>query len=353
MADPRLESAAAHWGPRFISNRPDATDVRTTLGRLTSWSDWCAEWSRLGAAHEQLAAEADARGGRLSAAEARVRAALAYHFGKFLFFDDREQARAAHDNNARCYSAAAPDLFWPAERVVVPSGSTQLAGWLRRPRGVERPPVVLVVPGLDSVKEEMGTLEAELLKRGLAILAIDGPGQGEAEWELPIEPAYERPAAAFLDWLESRSDVDGHRVGAVGISLGGYYVPRIAAFDERLRACVPVGGVYDMGAIWSELPALTRQALVVRSHAANDAEGEQRARRLTLEGVAERIRCPLLVVHGVLDTLIPWQHAARIHEEASGPKQFALYPDGNHVCSNIIYKWRPLVADWLVEQLGR
>lgn len=352
MADPLIESAVAHWGPRFIANGVDASDFHATLARTERWADWCAEWSRTAAVHESIAREAEARGGRLSAAEAWARAAVCYHFGKFLFFVNRAQARAAHDAVVRCYTSAAPGLFWPAERVLVPYEGTRLAAWLRRPLGAERPAVVLIVPGLDSVKEEMGTLEAEFLKRGLATLTVDGPGQGEAEWELPIEPAYERPVGALLDWLEARSDVDSRRVGAVGISLGGYYVPRVAAFEPRLRACAPIGGPYDMGALWESLPALTRQALVVRTHARDDADAAQRAARLNLAGVAERIRCPLLVVHGKLDTLIPWEQAARLYEEASGPKRAAIYDEGNHVCSNIIYKWRPLVADWMVEQLG-
>ena len=351
QADTLIEAAVSHWGPRFLANGVDSNDFQATLARITRWTDWCSEWSRTAAVHEGLAMEAEARGSRLSAADARVRAAVCYHFGKFLYFEDRAQARTAHESVVRCYSAAAPDLFPPAERALIPYRGTRLAGWLRRPPGAVRSPVVLLVPGLDSVKEEMGTLEIEFLRRGLATLAVDGPGQGEAEWDLPIEPAYEKPVGAILDWLSTCADVDGTRVGAVGISLGGYYVPRVAAFEPRLRACVPVGGLYEMAPLWDDLPALTRQALIVRTHSRDEAEALDRISALTLEGVAERVRCPLLVIHGRLDRLIPWQQAERIYSEAAGPKQLALYDDGNHVCSNIIYKWRPLVADWMVEQL--
>ena len=86
-----------------------------------------------------------------------------------------------------------------------------------------------MMPGLDSVKEELQATAEYMLARGLAIIAIDGPGQGEAEYELPIEPAYERVATAVADYLEGRDDIDPARIGGFGVSLGGYYAARAAA----------------------------------------------------------------------------------------------------------------------------
>jgi len=71
----------------------------------------------------------------------------------------------------------------------------------------------------------------------------------------------------------------------------------------------------------------------------------------TLDGAAKNIRMPLLVVHGEQDNLIPPSDPYRTYEQASGPKRWVCYPEGNHVCNNIIYKYRPLVADFMAEHL--
>jgi 2,6-dihydroxypseudooxynicotine hydrolase len=351
--DPRLTAALEHWAPRMIANGIDYNDFVATVGRTARWADWCAEWSKTAARHEELAQEAETRNSPISAGEAYARAALCYHFGKFVFFDDLAQLRAASDATATCYSKAASWLDPPAEPVAIPYAGRTLPGYLRRPRGVERPPVVLLLAGLDSVKEEFGTFEPLFHRRAMATLAFDGPGQGESEFDLPIEPAFEKPVDAVVDWLAGRDDVDATRVGAAGVSMGGYYAARVAAFGARLRAAVAIGGPYDMGELFDSVPSLTRQALEVRTHSPDLETARQRTAALSLKGVAEQIRLPFLVVFGRQDRLIPYQQAERLYAEIASPdKRLAMYDDGNHVCNNIPYAYRPLVADWLAERLG-
>ena len=169
---------------------------------------------------------------------------------------------------------------------------------------------------------------------------FDGPGQGEAEYDWPIRGNYETAVTAVCDYIETRADLDAARIGLWGVSLGGYYAPRAAAFEPRIRACVALSGPYDMGAHWDSLPELTREALRVRSHARTDEAGRANALTLSLAGVTERIACPLYIVAGKLDRVIPWQDAERLAREASGPVVFSLIEDGGHVANNRGYKWR-------------
>ena len=134
------------------------------------------------------------------------------------------------------------------------------------------------------------------------------------------------------------------------MSLGGYYAPRAAAFEPRLKAAVAIGGPYNFGECWSRLPPLTRETFVHHSGARDEDEVRRRAAQLDLQPVLSRIKQPLLVVFGKLDRLIPWQHAERVAAEAPNA-ELVMYPDGNHVCNNIPYKYRPLVADWMRERL--
>jgi 2,6-dihydroxypseudooxynicotine hydrolase len=141
------------------------------------------------------------------------------------------------------------------------------------------------------------------------------------------------------------------RVGAVGVSLGGYYAPRAAAFEPRLRAVAAVSGPYDFGDSWDELPPLTREAFAVKAGASDERDARERAHGLTLHGVASDIAQPVLYVTGALDRIIPWEQTERAARETPNGS-FVLYEQGSHVCSNVPYRYRPLVGDWMAEQLA-
>jgi dipeptidyl aminopeptidase/acylaminoacyl peptidase len=207
--------------------------------------------------------------------------------------------------------------------------------------------------GLDSAKEELLTFEDNFLARGMAVLAFDGPGQGEAEYDFPIRADYEAVTGQVIDWVERhRSDIDASRIGIWGISLGGYYAPRSAAFDKRLKACIANCGPWNFGALWASLPELTRLAFVARSHAGSDKEAQARASALALDGVAEKVECPIFIVAGGLDRLCPPQDAKRLAAQVRGPVELLVIEDGNHVAHNRFYCYRARSADWMARQLG-
>lgn len=352
MADERIKHAA-NWLSRFTVNGVAASDFHDVISSLERWDDWCAAWSQRAAVHEDLGQEALAGGQFTSAAEHFSRAAVTYHFAKYLFVQDMEQLRAAHAKAVKCLDLALPHLDPPGERVLIPYEGKHLAATLRRPKGVKRPPIVLMTMGLDSAKEELLTFEKDFLDRGMAILAFDGPGQGESEYDFPIRYDYEAVAATVIDWLGGRNDVDVERVGIWGISLGGYYAPRAAAFEKRIKACVANCGPYNWGALWDKLPDLTRQAYIRRSHSASAEEARGKAYQLSLEGVPGKIKCPLMVIGAGLDRLCPPEEASRLASEAGGPTKLLMISDGNHVAHNRFYKYRPQSADWMAQQLSR
>ena len=127
--------------------------------------------------------------------------------------------KEAHNLAISNYNKALPIMTPPGERVKIPFEGWALYGNLRKPNGVENPPIVIMCMGLDSTKEEMYTNEAPFLERGMATLAFDGPGQGEAEFEMPIRFDYEAPVGAVIDFLEYRNDIDLNNIGLWGITL--------------------------------------------------------------------------------------------------------------------------------------
>jgi 2,6-dihydroxypseudooxynicotine hydrolase len=352
VPDARVAVALAQWGYRFTSNGTDYGDFTATLARITRWADWCREWGVTATRYEQLAEAADDAGQRQTAAGAWQRAALAWHWGKYVFTDDPVQQRAAHERTVACFRNAAPWLNPPAELVRVPYGATTLPGYLRVPAasGLARTPVVIMVPGLDSVKEELQATAEYFLARGLATLAIDGPGQGESEYELPIEPAYEKVATAVVDFLQDRAGLDRDRIGLFGVSLGGYYAARAAAYEKRLRAVVSLAAPYRLDLDWDELPAQTRATFQARSGAQDDAAARARAATLTLEEAVSHIDLPLLVVGSGHDTIAPPYHQERLAKEVKSA-ELVVYPDGSHGVTNRAFESRSRMADWMAARL--
>jgi 2,6-dihydroxypseudooxynicotine hydrolase len=182
---------------------------------------------------------------------------------------------------------------------------------------------------------------------------MDGPGTGEAIRfrGYTLRHDYEAAGSACIDWLETRADVNPRKIGIVAISLGGYYAPRAAAFEPRIKAVVTVGGPYSFGECWEGSPALTRETFRYHAGARSDAAARKKAALLDLHDVLPKVWQPFLVVFGKLDRLIPWQQAERVAAEAPNAR-LVMYPDGDHVCNNIPYKYRPLVGDWMMETLA-
>ena len=219
--------------PASISN-----DAQRLFNRIERWENWCRLWSEEAARHEALAKEATHKGRALTAAEAYVRAAIYYHYGEHLFAGHAEEWWAAHDSVVRCYAAGALDSDPPLERLTFPYRGVDIPGWLRKPRGSGRPPVAILLPGLDACKEELHAWAAALVARGVAWgLTIDGPGQGETLFHLPTTHEWGHIVGAVIDALERRDNLDARRVGVVGQVLGAIYAPLAAAGDPRIKAC--------------------------------------------------------------------------------------------------------------------
>ncbi|MGZ8694062.1 MAG: alpha/beta hydrolase family protein [Gaiellaceae bacterium] len=342
VPDARVQAAIDNWAPRFVSQGVDFNDFRRTTAQVETWDEWLPAWVEAGDAHSTQAEEAEAAGNLLTAGEAYVRAALAYHFAKFVWIVDvarnheaTERAKAALYEAHRCVDPG-------AERVEIAFAGATIVGNLRGPRDA---PLVLLLPGLDSTKEEFFWWEDVFLRRGLATFSLDGPGQGESGYRLHIRPDCEAAVAATLDALDWPAPV-----GAAGVSLGGYYAPRAAAGEPRIRALAGVSGPFNFGECWDGLPPLTRETFRHHAGAADDEDARAKALELDLSEAGGRLEQPALLVAGRLDRIIPWEQTKRIADAAPNA-EFVLFDEGNHVCNNLPYRYRPLVADWLSRKL--
>lgn len=332
----RIASHVPHW------------DWEQIRGEVRSWDDWLPTWCRWAERHVALGDEALARGRRLTAGEAYVRAGLFYHWATFVSVEDAGAFRAALEAGERAWAKAAPLVEPPLELLEVPFEGTTLPGYLRRPRGVERPPLAVLLPGADSTKEELYDLGEHLVRRGVAAFAFDGPGHGLVSFRLKLRPDEETAVVAVLDHLLARDDVDAGRVGVAGISYGGLFAIRAAAVDGRVRAAVSMSSWYSPAGRYSSQDPLSQSGL--RRYLGDDPAAVQDA--ITVAGYAERVTVPVLQVYGAQDPASPPAEAERTAAELGGPNELVVFEEGVHVSNNVPYRSRTLVADWLAETLG-
>src|SRR5207253_2527205 len=143
------------------------------------------------------------------------------------------------------YVLAGPHMDPPLERVCLPIDGLESPAYLRIPRGVERPPVVLIVPGLGMVKEHGDFPQEVVLARGLAAMTVDLPGQGESRGHFALNQANALTiVAAAIAYLEARPDLNTDRLGLIGTSLGAAAAMLTAARDARIKAVVEIAGFY-------------------------------------------------------------------------------------------------------------
>ncbi|MEV4290836.1 alpha/beta fold hydrolase [Nonomuraea bangladeshensis] len=252
-------------------------------------------------------------------------------------------------------------------RVAIPYEGTTLPAYFSAAPGDGPRPVVVLVNGLDSTKEHMYSSShwEELAARGISCLMLDQPGTGEALrlQGLTARIDAEAWAAAAVDWLETRPDVDRSRIGITGWSLGGYYAPRAAAFEKRFALCVAWGANHDWGAVQRRrleregerpVPHYWEHVLWVWGHT-DLKEFIAFADGVNLEGVVERITVPFLVAHGANDRQIPLEYAHRSHDQAvnSPKRELRVFTPEEGATEHIGLDHLPhvsvFIADWVAD----
>ena len=347
MMDDRLESMYRRFTWRILSNYVSPWEFEQLREQITDYEQWCGAWCAQAESHVTRGDEALAAGRRLTAGDAYLRAGLFYHWASFMFSHDQEQFRAALAAMADAWEKAAPYLDPPMEILSVPFRDMTLNGYLRIPPVAARTPVVLLLPGADSTKEELYNLGEYLVARGLAFAAFDGPGQGSVSLQGKLRPDYELAVQAIIDALAARGDLDTGRLAVGGISYGGLFAIRTAAIDERVRAVVSISSWYSPAGRFETMEPLSKVGQY--QHLGPDPAAVMES--ITLAGAADKAVVPLLQVYGGLDPASPPAQAEKVAAEYGGPVSTLVFDDGVHILNNVWFKARPAVADWLAETL--
>lgn len=330
-----------------------APDLKTLKESIDNWDDWLTAWGRLGEEYEARGDEALANGYRITAGEHYWQAAISWHYGQFLWFHRPDERRQAQQRKVATYLKSAPLLSPPAERIDIDFEGTKIPSYLRLPMAGTAPfPCVVLIGGLESTKEESYHFENACLRRGLATMAFDGPGQGEYHIQRPLVGDFERYTSAVADHLLSRGDIDPARLAVIGRSLGGYYAVRSCTFDKRFKACVAFGALFDVKHLHDLHPVVQQGFRHITGH--ENAEEAERALNefVDLEDVAPKLQTPLYLLHGEQDHLIPVSQARRLDQLVRDVhKEVVIEPDGGHCGHNIYHRVRRPMIDWVTTQL--
>lgn len=344
--DDRLESMYRRFTWRILSNYVTPFEFDRQQRAITDYEQWCESWCALAAEHGRRGDEAAAEGRRATAGDEYIRAGLTCHWASFMFTHDKEAYRRALDDMAGYWQKAAPLVDPPMALLDVPFEKTHLHGYLRVPPGPP-PPVAVLLPGADSTKEELYNLGEHLLARGVAIAAFDGPGQGSVSFDLTLRPDYEVAVQAIIDALAQRDDIDVGHLAVGGISYGGLFAIRTAAVDDRVRAVFAISSWYTPAGRFATMEPLSQAGQY--QHLGEDPAATMEA--ITLAGVLDRLRVPLLQLYGGDDPASPPSQGERIAAEAPGPVTTVVIPEGVHVLNNVWPQARALVGDWVAGAL--
>lgn len=328
-----------------IAGHIDYSEISRILQGINRRSDWVTTWMDASQRHHEMAIAAERRGATETAGDAYIRSSLCAHWASL--YAEAEAKTTAHLRSLELYSAGSAWFRPPAERVEIPFDGDALPAYLRAPTEHEGR-LVVMLGGADTNKEELHHWGTEFSRRGLMVLAVDGPGQGElaaryGRLEMDFQ-RYHQSVSTTIDWIaKNLSDVE--RIGVFGNSLGGYLALDAALRDTRIDAVISNGGFCD-AASREKWPRGVAEAF---SSCTGIHDGQQLDRHiqqhLDLTKVPSVNSPNALVIHGGLEDLSDEAEARRAAQQANGT--LLVIEDGFHTCTNRDHVMSPVLADWM------
>ena len=314
-----------------------AADFAAIRQRVQKYADISPAFEATARRREAKAEAAAKDGDTVTARENYYIAAI--HWGAAQWPIDENSPKNLFYNRKKreCYGRYAALADHPVEAVWIPFQGKHLPGWLHLPYGYRegRVPAVVAIPGMDSFKEGGVALYGDRwLNRGLAVLAIEGPGQ----YECPLlgiymsVPAWAEAATAFYEFAAARPEIDPARIGVAGTSFGSFAGTVSAGAEPRYRACAVSGTTLEPGwnTIFNEASPTFKKRFMYMANFGDEAKFDGFARSLTWAGYAEKIRMPYLCIAGESDELAPLEYTERCLAAISGPKRLVVYQDSRH-----------------------
>lgn len=338
-----------------------AYDERLLPPEIKSYAMIPRVMARKGFHIESIARAAEAAGHCVTARELYWRAADHYREGQHAIFrdDDREKLWL-HGKLLECWDKVIAYATTPIERVEIPFGEERLQGLLFLVPDAELAPTVVFCPGMDMTKEKfIDPFNHPFIRRGINCLQLDGPGQGISnirKIRVTLDN-YDAAASCAIDYLLARPEVDATRIGVSGYSMGSYWGTRVAASDSRVRAVATAAACYGpMTGIFEQASPRFKQVFMYMTGIQDEQVFDEFAGNMSLEDLAEQVKCPSLMIIGEYDPLSPLEEAMGVYRKMPQPKELWVIEDDFHMPAftpnlggSDIFGY---IADWLGDALN-
>lgn len=346
------EIAKSLWGrsPRYFAGGMDPNDFVKIIEKVETWDDWVNGVEAYAAERKELAEKALGNKKLVSAGEYFIESGIYYHYAMLGYFEDIDRKLELKKKSMEIYERGLDLDIPPIKKLEIPYDGIKMAAHLRLPSEQGHFPLIICLPGVDSTKEEYHAFTEVFLKRGIATLVLEGPGQGETWFSRVMTNDYEIGISTAIDYIETIPEIDKNKIAMYGRSMGGHLAPRVAARDSRLKAVVSAGGIYEMS-YWDGLAEGVKHNFRHAWGYDTFDEARERAMQTTLEGIIPKIQCPFLIVHSRNDKSFPAAGAERMKAEAKCETELLIYEEGTHVADNIRYKYQRYVSDWILTKL--
>jgi esterase FrsA len=316
-------------------------DAREALANIHSLDrdEWAAAWSAIAERYEKR--------GNSEQASHDANAAREDYFWAFRYYTvarwpvpNSPGKEKAYQHALAAFRSYGRFLEPPVEIVHIPFEGKDIVGYLRLPKDPRPAPLVFMINGTDSRKEDEIQGGAALFRNGIGVVAVDMPGTGEAP--LKADVGSERMFSRVLDYLATRPDVDSKRVVVWGVSYGGHWAANLAYAERaRLRGTVVQGGpVHDYyTAEWQKKSLGTPEYLFDLFAARAAIYGVKTVDellaygpRLSLkeQGFLGKPSTPMLVVNGAKDSQVPISDLYMLLQSGGSAKWSWVNPDGGH-----------------------
>ncbi len=339
-------------------------DFAAIRARVQKMADIGPAFESTAKRREGKARAAEAEGNPVTARDNWFMAAIHYGAAEWPYDDSGKKHVELNAKKRDCYANYARFADHKVEAVSIPFKGKAIPAWFHLPPGAaaSKLPVVIAIPGMDSFKEASVVLGNDRwLARGIAVLAIDGPGQ----YESPLLGVYVSmenwidAGPVLVDWLAGRPEIDASRIGVTGTSFGSLFGTIMAAHEPRIAATAVISTCLEPGChtIFEEASPTFKKRFMWMSNFTDEARFDDFVRTLTWEGHADRIKSPYLVVAGEADELSPLEYTEQMIRTMTCPRHLVIYADSRHSVGGVpaanLGPFPPgLVADWMAARLA-
>lgn len=341
-----------------------SADFAAIRERVKKYADIEPAFANTARRREAKAKAAEAEGSPVTARDNYFMAAIHWGSAQWSRYENDETNLAFNKSKREAYLNYVRLADHTIEPVFIPLNGGQMPGWFHLPANYKggRIPVVISYPGMDTYKEVFVALKGDRwLERGIAVLALDGPGQAECRvMGLTVSMENWRAAGkAAVDWLTQRPEIDPERIGAFGNSFGSFFVTIATANEPRIKACVANSNNLEPGfhSIFEEASPSYKKRFMYMAGFTDEAKFDAFRKTLTWEGHVHKIKAPYLCVTGEADELSPIVHSEKMLAGMTNPRLFVIYQDARHAigaCPSVNMGPHPptLVADWMAARLA-